>query len=422
MSFGLGLKAVRRLVQEQDALAWHHAKLSDKLFKGDTEKAVFAFVAAHLSKFQTLPQQETLLAKFPELSAIDCPEPAKYYLEKVTSRFGYDTINRANLTSQELLKANADNVGAAQKVLVAAINEITEQRYRHRILDFGKDGLTLVRQHYHNLLQSKTPPSAFGWPYMDESSGGALPGDVISIVGRPATGKSFKSLYIADHNWRSGRNVLFVSMEMNTLAVAQREAALYAHTNLTQLKTGGYSTNTYKLFLANAKGAEKEPAKLFIMDGNLAADVEDIYTLAMQLGVELVIVDGAYLLRHKNLRLDRYTRVAENVEAIKRYTTDLELPTFCSWQFNRAASQKKNGEKAGLEDIGYTDAIAQISSIVLALMQEEGIETMVHRTVDVMKGRNGETGQFKINWDFIKMDFTQVTDEQVTAEYDPAAV
>ena len=77
-----------------------------------------------------------------------------------------------------------------------------------------------------------------------------------------------------------------------------------------------------------------------------------------------MVIDGAYLLRHRNVRLDRFTRAAENVELIKRNCTDLEMMAFCSWQFNREASKKQKkgkGEEGDLEDIGYSDAIGQIS-------------------------------------------------------------
>jgi len=91
---------------------------------------------------------------------------------------------------------------------------------------------------------------------------------------------------------------------------------------------------------------------------------------------------------------------------------------FCSWQFNREATKKAKkggGDHGDLEDIGYSDAIGQISSIALSLFQEDGIETMKRRKIQVMKGRNGEVGQFSIAWDFVQMSFQQV-DPPLTPE------
>ena len=210
-----------------------------------------------------------------------------------------------------------------------------------------------------------------------------MPGDVISFVGRPAVGKTWLTLWTALHNWTVRKlNVLYVSMEMMTLPIAQRIAALYTHQNIAQLKMAGYSNQTFAKFYAGLKAMATEEAKIYVVDGNLATSVEDLFALADMLECRVVFIDGAYLLRHRNVRLDRFTRAAENVELIKRSCTDLEMMAFCSWQFNREATKKQKkgkGEQGDLEDIGYSDAIGQISSIALSLFQEDSVETMKPR-------------------------------------------
>jgi hypothetical protein len=83
----------------------------------------------------------------------------------------------------------------------------------------------------------------------------------------------------------------------------------------------------------------------------------------------------------------------------------------CSWQFSRAAvSGKKKGKDSadvGLEDIGYSDAIGQLSSVVLGLFDHESPETMHQKLMRLLKGRSGETGEFHINWNFKTCDFSE---------------
>ncbi|WP_232452717.1 DnaB-like helicase C-terminal domain-containing protein, partial [Burkholderia ubonensis] len=371
------------------------------------------------------PAVETLLQKFPEFKDVPSPEPAKYYLDLLDTRFCYEQIDGANIESQSILKNDPKAIDQALARMKQSIDNITHQRHRTQILDLGKEGPGMVMNEYHK-INAKESLITFGWPTLDGMVNTLMPGDVVSFVGRPASGKTFLGLYGALHNWRNGQNVLFASMEMNALAIAQRCAAMYAHTGLTQLKSAGYATKPYMLFAEGLQNMMKEPAKFYVLDGNLAAMVDDIYLLAAQLGCDAVWIDGAYMLKHKNPRLDRFTRVAENVEHIKQATTDLEIPTVCSWQFNREAAKKKaNKQKAGLEDIGYSDAIGQISSVVLGLMQEDSVETSQHRIIDVLKGRSGETGQFSIKWDFIGMNFDEVQDgtglDSSTAEWNSDA-
>jgi hypothetical protein len=58
-----------------------------------------------------------------------------------------------------------------------------------------------------------------------------------------------------------------------------------------------------------------------------------------------------------------------------------------------------------MDDIGYSDAIAQASSIALGLFEEDSIETVHRRRVDILKGRYGEVGHFLVHWLWHPMDF-----------------
>jgi DnaB-like helicase C terminal domain len=420
-AFGLGFKCLKSLCATQHSMKWYRAKLIAEMFRpGEVE--AFKWVDDFVLKHHALPQVATLEQAFPEIASIDAPEPASYYLEKVETRLYYERINKANIDSQAILKGDQNKIEEAVTLLGDTLSFIRAHQYRHRIVDLVKEGPLMALNAYHDVMMMDNV-GQFGWAYLDKSTGGMMPGDVISFVGRPAAGKTWKVLYTAMHNWqKKGKRVLVVSMEMAPLPLVQRLVAMYAHTNISQLKVGGYSTHTYKKFEKSLAGLANETDGFYIVDGNLAASVEDIYALAQQLKCDQVYIDGAYLLRHKNIRLDRYTRVAENIEMIKRSTSDCEIPTVASYQFSRTATKnKKKGEVGDLDDIGYSDAIGQISTIALGLFQDDSVETLEGRVVRVLKGRNGEIGQFKINWDFQTMDFSEieetVTEKQAQLEY-----
>jgi len=410
-AFGLGFKCLKSLCVTQQPMKWYKAKLIPEMFRpGEVE--VFSWMDGFVQKHHALPQLATLEQQFPDIANIEAPEPVSYYLEKVETRLYYEKINRANIESQNLLKDDQTKVDEALMVLSNTMAYIKAHQYRHRIVDLVKEGPQMALTAYHNVMMMDNV-GQFGWPYMDKATGGMMPGDVITFIGRPAAGKTWKVLYSALFNWKKGKRVLVVSMEMAPLPIVQRLVAMYAHTNISQLKVGGYSTHTYKKFSESLFALAQEQDGFFIVDGNLAASVDDIYSLAQQLKCDQVYIDGAYLLRHKNTRLDRYTRVAENIELIKKDTSESEIPTVASYQFSRTATKgKKKGEAGDLDDIGYSDAIGQISTIALGLFQDDSVETLEGRVVRVLKGRNGEVGQFKINWDFQTMDFSEINEEE----------
>jgi hypothetical protein len=150
------------------------------------------------------------------------------------------------------------------------------------------------------------------------------------------------------------------------------------------------------------------------------------------------LIDGAYLLSHEDKKLNKYQRVDANCEAMKReLAARCKIPVVASFQFNRVAAKKisKNEEKktdvelqVGLEDIAHSDAIGQISSIVLGFFEEQTPENINVKRVDILKGRGGEQGVFKCRWDFQHMDFSEIlegdspeegtfNDEQPDMEY-----
>jgi replicative DNA helicase len=417
MSILLGSKALKSLALAKDALGFYQAKLGVALFRGDQEQAHFTFTQAHYDKFHQLPTIQTLEAQFPELKELECPEPPAYYVDQLEARFAYDTWDEATKAIREKLKANPLSGAEATALAEATLGKIKQHQYRSKILNVGEEAPQLLLTTYHGNVKGEFAPAFFGWPYLD-LKGGILPGEVASIVGRPATGKTYKNLKIALYNWHSlAENVLFVSMEMGKLAIAQRIGAMYAHTNVSQLKVGGYSTKTFKIFVEELGKMQKEPAKLYVVDSNLGGTAEDIFALASILKCKRIVIDGGYLVRHRDPRIDRdrYLRVAENAEQFKKWTATNNLVTIVSWQFARSATdkmKKKSTEKAAsssdlLDSIGYSDVIGQTSALVLGIMQDEGVETIIKRRVQLLKGREGQVGGFDIHWDFDTMNFDQ---------------
>lgn len=431
MSYLLGAQALKVLVQDANSMGWVNARLNPDLFVG-AEQGMYAWVDDHFRAHHKLPHLSTFAEKFPEVANAVVVEPASYYLDKVEKRFGYNLVRQYAEQAKDALNpqkgGSEDAVDKAFEAIAEAQMRWKRQKYGRKMLDFKADGPALVGAAYVAQVTGAIPKVGFGWPYLDHVCGGGMEGgDLVSIIGRPAAGKSYLSMraclinsFVADNPIDS----LFVSMEMSTLLCAQRAAAMYTGTPIGQLKAAQFSSITLKKFTESLQKVPSEKGNFYAVDGNLAATPEDVYDLAAALGVRLVVIDGAYMLRNRNLRLDRYTKVAENAETCKHATSDLKIPTLASWQFAKTAVTKNKGgkgeksggkkEEAGLEDIGYSDTIAQLSSIVCALDQPDSVETLEQREVRLMKGRNGEIGRWKIRWDFNRMDFSEVPKDEQT--------
>lgn len=402
-----GRKLLSSVIQSGDMKGFIKLGLSARLFK-DSENLLYSFIRDHVNKFGKLPSPETIEEHVGD-ALVTTTEPAEFYLEQVEKRYLQGEIKGMVIAVQDLLKDDCPD--KAFEILINGVSEMHQHRAKDNLLDFREIAETLHAEYTKTKAMGDEYGLLFGWPTLDEMTGGLRPGDLCSFVGRPASGKTFMGLYTAHKAWESHRVPMFVSMEMTNVLIGQRLAAMHTHKNLTQLMKGMLSTTAFNSMLDTLDELHTKEQAFWLIDGNLTATVDDIILMARQLKPDSIWVDGAYLLRHPNPKASRWDKITENAEWLKqKVATDLGIPVVASYQFSREASKKKGkkGEKAGLEDIYGTDAIGQLSTVVMGLFEEDSIETQKQRKVEILKGRNGETGSFNIHWDFHGMDFSEV--------------
>lgn len=399
------------LVHAQDVSKFASFHLFPELFSG-SELALYSFVQEHLITYKALPNPKTIEAKLGV--TLEPPvEPPEYYLSEIENRYVQTGLKKVIAGSAALL--NNQNPMAALDLMLEQVSSLNVDRRRNSVLDFRSIAEIIKAEYIKQKMMDTAYGMEFGWATLDEMAGGLGPGDVCSIVGRPASGKTFMGLSVAYHNWRRGRVPLFLSMEMTNIAIGQRLASVHSSTPLTQLLKGTLTTKSYGVLMERLVQGKTVQNPFWLLDGNLATTVDDLMLHCRQFNPSAVVIDGAYLLRHTNPKMSRFEKLTDNMERIKqRLATDCQLPVVCSFQFSREVSKKSkkgfesNDTAAGLEDIYGSDAIGQLSSVVLGMFEEESVSTLKRRRVDVLKGRNGETGKFLINWDFYNMDFSEI--------------
>lgn len=411
----VGRRLLSALVRDGSVNTFLKMGLEKELFR-EGEVVLYDAIYKHLGKYGTIPKAQTIEA-WPgmEDSLVDAPEPPMFYLQETEKRYLHTALKAG---AQEITSLLNDKLAdEALTVLTRISMEQYKKKQRRHITDF-RDAVEIVGKQYHSMkVSSGVVALPFGWHTLDEMSGGARAGDFISIVGRPMMGKTFLILKTARHGWKAApRRPLLVSMEMHAGLIHQRLAAMESKIKLTHLMKSELSTTAYKKMMGALADLKDYERPFWVVDGNVVKSVEDLLMQCNLLQPDCVWIDAAYLLKKPHPKMGKWDAQAENAEMIKeRIATDFEMPVICSYQLSKdsAKSKKKNKEeKPTMEDIYGSDAIAQLSSVILGLFEnEDDIEAMHQRTISILKGRSGETGSFKINWDFDHMDFSEVKKE-----------
>lgn len=409
----VALNLVASLVDSPTGLAdFLRLMLTPDLFRGPEETACFDLLSGHTLKYGKIPPR----VRFEEAGLalpLHIVDAVDYYADQVRSRHVHFVIKQTLYDAQELL--NADKVAMAQEILTDSVLRLAKTQYKKKLVDFASEGHDIVfNEIKHKKLMGSDYGIKFGWPTLDNMADGLMGGDVVTIVGRPGQGKTYAMLFTASHAWNvQGKKPMFVTMEMKPLPIVQRLAAINAKKPITAIKKGELSNQMEKDLSFKLKSYQKNHNEFWVVDGALAATVNDIILMARQLKPDVVWIDGAYLVRGESARQQRWERVTEVLERVKGELAEaLNIPVIISFQFNRQGGKKD----AGLEHIAYSDAVGQLSSVVLGLGlsdKEDSVEAISKRKVEILKGRNGEVGEFIINWTFDNpgpnfMNFTEI--------------
>ncbi len=406
------LEFVGALIDEgKSAQAWIAYGNLAPMFITDWEKNIHQWIAGYIQQNGVLPTRALLTQHFDD--PFQSSGASGYVHAKMVDRY-LEHIIRSTVEDGKVLLdfPETKDPKAALELFSERIAEARMASNPNMLIN-SVEALPLIWQHYKSKLKLTDWQKGLllGWPDVDKTSGGIEGGEVISLVGRPATGKTWFLLWIAMKGWEQARRCAFVTMEMPGHQIIERQLGIATGTDYGPIKSKTkmgepqYNKIESWLKLANYQ------TPFFVVDSRMASTVPDIETYCRAISADVIYIDGAYLLRHADSKLNRYNRVAENMDLIKDMAMRMNVPVICSWQFNREAAKKfkkKTSEDPDLEDIGYSDAIGQHSSIILGLLQDENLATIKHRQINILKGRGGEQGIFHVAWDFINSHFGKV--------------
>lgn len=412
----IGLRLLTSLIDSETGVAdFVRLRVDEELFLSESERELFDVVNSHIQQYGKLPSRSTLKSLgFLTLPKAQ-PEPPKFYFDKCRERYVFTRL-------KAVLKAvegdlNDDKPALALERMTETMSLCQMFLNRERVVNITTDMADLIqaeyKRQYKAMMTGEREGLMMGWPSFDRMTNGLRGGDLITVVGRPGAGKTYLMLHAANTAWMHKQAPLFLSMEMKPLEIMQRVTAMLTKMPITSLKGATLTTSQ----VVNMKDALAQVADYdvpyWIVDGALTATITDAILLAQQLKPGVIFVDGAYLMRGGNPKSSRWEKLTEIAERLKGdLAGGLNVPVVISYQFNRGVKKSAKAGSTDLGDIAYTDAIGQLSSVVLGLLQEEDVKTAASRTVEILKGRNGENGEFLINWNFDMgpdfMNFTEI--------------
>ena len=384
----------------------------------DEEVDLYDFLRTHYRRYGQIPSIATVEDEL-GITIPEAEEVTDYYIARVNDRKLYGIVrDKFNSLKDCLRDFNMESAKEVIAELHAATRVTRTDNDIRNIREAMNDVMAEYEYAHENPGVSGVPTA---WSSFDYPTGGCQPGDLITWVARPSLGKTYVLLKQAHVAWQFGYSVLIVTMEMTIEQITRRLAAMHAGINPNYIRKGMLSTYAHRR-LTNCIQSLAGADRLRLFSGGLRKTTGDVELLIQEFRPDIVYIDGVYMMQPNTKKaMQKIEKVSEVFDNLKQMTIAHNVPVVVTTQFNRQAGKK--GKDGSLENIAFTDAISTHSSLVLSLGEAKGsaTEAAKKRTIRFLKGREGESGEFEINFKFAPVDFSEIprTYDDTDAEGNP---
>lgn len=397
------IRLISKAVRNRDIAPLLEAGVTDDWFFVDENRQVWSFIRQHWTKYQEVPTAVTLKDNFPTYRLLAVEDSLEYLVDQLVE---YRKRQHAITVLQDASEAIAGgDHNAAIAVMSKGVATLHDDGVRKSTdIDLTEEPLT----RFDEYLNIKTRPNGLigistGFPTIDKATAGLQPGQLVTIIAPPKTGKSVLALQLAVNVHRDGFVPMFQSFEMTNREQKTRHDAMRAHISHARLTRGGLYTEEERKYKEALIEMEKMH-NFYLSDSVSALTVTGLAAKIEKLQPQIVFVDGVYLM------IDERTGEQGEPRALTNITRDLKqlamakhIPIVISTQ---VLLWKMKGRKVSAEAIGYSSSFYQDSDVILGLQRQDE-EDDTSRELKIVASRNCGPASTDLLWDWEEGKFEE---------------
>lgn len=308
-------------------------------------------------------------------------------------------VYNAVLEAAELAKDAQDAVEAKQTAIgrLLSIDDYGPRNHIFTLNDSLKSVIGSARDAFERPLEEKTKPVGVttGIKSLDEILGGFHAGDLYILGAKTGRGKTVLGLNVAVAAAKSGKKVLYFSLEMKHEKISLRVLSAEASVCGKLIETGFITSEQIDGLLSASTTLSKIGENLTIIDQrgvNLYQLGATVRQVSKQSGVDLVVVDYLQLLEVDET-YSREREVASISKALVAVAGINDVPVLALSQLNETGqireSRAVGQDAAGILRIDYTDEVDS---------NWDKNSEPVDATIRVLKHRHGDCGNVSVTF------------------------
>jgi hypothetical protein len=354
---------------------------SEVIFAG-ADKQAYAWILSHYRRFRKVPTLSLFRENFPEESLrlsddnISLSELTELAEKKVNSYLVADIIGRVidlhdkNRISDAvtLLRNESERISNGIKYRPSKADDLSDPSF---------DISTM-------LDRTIEPGIPFGISKIDEEFFGFLPGQLITLMGRQKSGKSWSTLLSAVNAWKEGYTVLFFSVEMDTSILRDRLYCIGAGVSPSRMRRGRLLPAEKRKVIEfhdqfiNTSEEEGE-SRFFISRKRSLITTDDIREEIARYNPNIVYIDGfSFMLDKKTNRMTSDWQANENVaDELKGIAMEEEIVIFVNTQ----VQEKQYVAKHGIEARSIASGTGLLKASDLIMGQDKEADCITYNCV-----------------------------------------
>jgi replicative DNA helicase len=318
---------------------------------------------------------------------------------------------------RQIKEGSNDEVSAAPLIhrLETTIEHIRSQTLKERIIE--EDAFLNIENDIDFIRDCHDNPEKYrgldtGIEPLTLATGGWHGGELITVMGRTGQGKSIVMLNFAYSAWLSGKNVMYVTIEMPMLQQKRRLYSRMTGVDYFKLKNAQHLTNEELIFVEQKiKEIKTDRDNVFMfLDAPSkchAAFIENrIANFEKSTGKKMhfVVVDPIYLMTSNNG--DDDDMVGAVSWDLKLLARKLDVPVMNANQINREGHKRHlAGREMDAMDSASSDRLGQNSDVMLGIISDE--QQWLKMSIVKYRDGKGPTLYLKRRFDVMKIEYDE---------------
>ena len=397
------LRLLSRAIRTRDISALLERGVDDNWFFVDSNQAVWRFIKEHWTKYQEVPTAVTVLDNFPTYKLLAVDDSLDYLLDQLVE---FRRRNKSIEVIQNAAQAiESGDHNSAISILGKGYAALIDEGVR-KIADIDLTHEPMER--YQDYLAVKTRPNgllgmATGFKVMDMATAGLQPGQLITIIAPPKTGKSVLAMQMAVNVHNDGWVPAFQSFEMTNKEQQLRHDSMRAHISHSRLAMGALLTKedkSYQDMLNSMDGMHK----FYLTESVSAYNVSQLALKIEKLQPNILFVDGVYLMKVE-ISGDINTPIALRyiTQSLKSTALRYQIPIV---QTTQVLTSKIRGGQVTADSIAFSSSFHQDSDVIFALQRQDENDDS-SRLLKIVASRNTGPAEVELLWDWEEGKFQE---------------